>query len=141
MGYLNNDYYIYDDEGKYVHVLPVNECLKSLEQRIIDQDGIIQAQKKMISEMDQNQHADSRIEELQKQIDDMHEVMRHSFIINNRNWKRLQKWMEDHDKKHKDALVPTAGERYIYEFLPTEIVTCGTCLCMLCKESFDFYED
>ena len=138
---LNKEYFIYDDDGNYVNVLPMDKCLQSLKQRLIDQDGILSAQKKMISEMDQNSSPDARIEELQKQINDMHKVMSHSFIINNRNWKLIEKWTEEHDKKHKDSPVPTAGERYIYEFLPTGIITCGTCRCMLCKESFNFYED
>lgn len=136
---LNNDYYIYDDEGKYVHILPVNECLKSLEQRIIDQEGIIQAQKKMISEMDQNQHVDSKIEELQKQIDDLNDRLSNAFEISGRNWKKINKWQKEHDKQH--GAYPTAGERYIYEFLPTGIITCVTCRCMLCNEEFDCYDD
>lgn len=50
MNNLNKDYYTYDDDGKYVHVLPLDDCINSLRQRIIDQDGIINEQKDIIKE-------------------------------------------------------------------------------------------
>ena len=141
MNDLNEDYYIYDDNGKYVHVLPVNECLKSLEQRIIDQDGLLQAQKKMISEFNSKTHENEVISQLEKQIDDLKEKLSRSFTIDKRNWGKTVVWMSEHNKKHKDAHVPTAGERYIFEFMPTGIVTCCACRCMLCGEKFEFYVD
>lgn len=136
---MNKEYYTYDNEGKYIHVLPADECLQSLKQRIIDQEGLLNAQKKMISEMDQNQHIDSRIEELQKQIDTLQRRLINSFKISDMNWNKIHKWQKEHDKQHGEY--PTAGERYVYEFLPTGIITCVTCRCGLCKEAIDFYED
>lgn len=50
MNNLNEGYYTYDDDGKYVHVLPLDDCINSLQQRIIDQDRIINKQKAIIKE-------------------------------------------------------------------------------------------
>lgn len=135
----DKDYFTYNDEGKYVHVLPAKECLQSLEQRIIDQEGLLRTQKKMISEMDQNQCVDAKIEELQKQVNTLQHRLSGSFEISDLNWNKIHKLQKEHDKKH--GKYPTAGERYYYEFMPTGIVTCGTCRCGLCKERIDFYED
>lgn len=136
MNYLNSNYYTYDNDGKYVHVLPVEECLNSLKQRIYDMEGIITSQKKTISEIDNHVDNDTRIVDLKKQINDQNKLIAQSFTVSDYEWKGIHKWQKEHDKKHGDY--PTAGERYSYVFLPTGIGTFGTCRCGLCGEEFDF---
>ena len=139
MADLNEEYWIYDDNDGYAHILPTDECLRSLKQRLVDMEGTITSQRKMISEMDQNQSVDARIEELQKQNDILQRRLSKSFKISDMNWNKIHKWQKEHDKQHGEY--PTAGERYVYEFLPTGIITCVTCRCGLCKEAIDFYEE
>lgn len=53
--------------------------------------------------------------------------------------KRLDKWMEQHNKKCKPYT--TAGEHYIWEFLPSGIIECQTIKCLCCSEKFIDYVD
>lgn len=52
---------------------------------------------------------------------------------------KLNQWV----KKHRQNCVShaTAGEQFIYEFLPSGIIECQTVKCMLCKEKFTDYVD
>lgn len=53
--------------------------------------------------------------------------------------KRLDKWVKEHQKKC--LTYATAGEQFIWEFLPSGIVECQTVKCMCCKEEFTDYVD
>jgi hypothetical protein len=53
--------------------------------------------------------------------------------------KVIDKWVENHRKKCKSHT--TAGEQFIYEFLPSGIVECQIVKCMICKEKFTDYVD
>lgn len=50
---------------------------------------------------------------------------------------RLIKWMDGHNKKYHSYA--TAGEHYIFEFLPSGIIECQTIKCLICKEEFTDY--
>lgn len=50
---------------------------------------------------------------------------------------RIDKWVEKHYEKCKTRA--TAGEQFIYTFLPSGIVECQTVKCMCCKEEFTDY--
>ena len=52
------------------------------------------------------------------------------FITSN----KIDKWIEKHRKKCKTRA--TAGEQFIYEFLPSGIIECQTVKCMCCGEKF-----
>ena len=52
---------------------------------------------------------------------------------------RLDKWVEKHRKKCKTRA--TAGEQFIYEFLPSGIIECQTAKCMCCGAEFTDYVD
>ena len=47
------EYYTYDDNGNYVHVLPVGDCLSSLQVRIDDMERTIALQKMRLKNKDQ----------------------------------------------------------------------------------------
>ena len=47
---------------------------------------------------------------------------------------RLDKWVEKHRKECKTRA--TAGEQFIYKFLPSGIIECQTAKCMCCGEKF-----
>ena len=51
--------------------------------------------------------------------------------------KLIDKWVEKHHEKCKSRA--TAGEQFVYEFIPTGIVECQTVKCMICKEEFTDY--
>lgn len=51
--------------------------------------------------------------------------------------KVIDKWVEKHHEKCKSRA--TAGEQFVYEFIPTGIVECQTVKCMICKEEFTDY--
>ena len=53
--------------------------------------------------------------------------------------KKLDKWVEEHRKFCKTRA--TAGEQFIYEFLPSGIVECQTVKCMCCGKKFTDYVD
>lgn len=53
--------------------------------------------------------------------------------------KRLDKWIEEHQKVCKSYA--TAGEHFIFEFLPSGIVECQTVKCLCCKQEFTDYVD
>ena len=53
--------------------------------------------------------------------------------------KKIDKWVENHRKKCVSRA--TAGEQFVYEFLPTGIVECQTVKCLCCKEEFTDYAD
>lgn len=53
--------------------------------------------------------------------------------------KKIDKWVENHIKKCVSRA--TAGEQFVYEFLPTGIVECQTVKCLCCKEEFTDYVD
>lgn len=52
---------------------------------------------------------------------------------------KLNKWIEKHQKKCKSRA--TAGEQFVFEFLPSGIVECQTVKCMCCKEEYTDYVD
>lgn len=51
--------------------------------------------------------------------------------------KVIDAWVEKHRKECKSRA--TAGEQFVYEFLPSGIVECQTVKCMICKEKFTDY--
>lgn len=53
--------------------------------------------------------------------------------------KKIDKWIEEH--REKCASHATAGEQFLFEFLPSGIVECQTVKCMCCKEEFSYYVD
>ena len=53
--------------------------------------------------------------------------------------KGVDKWVEEHRKRCKSYA--TAGEQFVYEFLPTGIIECQTVKCLCCKEKFTDYVD
>ena len=53
--------------------------------------------------------------------------------------KKLDKWVKEHRKFCKSRA--TAGEQFIYEFLPSGIVECQTVKCMCCGKKFTDYVD
>lgn len=52
--------------------------------------------------------------------------------------KNIDRWVNEHRKKCVSRA--TAGEQFVYEFLPSGIVECQTVRCMCCKEEFTDYE-
>ena len=57
------------------------------------------------------------------------------FITSN----KIDKWVENHRKKCISHA--TAGEQFIYKFLPSGIIECQTVKCMCCGEKFTDYVD
>lgn len=53
--------------------------------------------------------------------------------------KRIDRWVEQHKKKCKTHV--TAGEQFVYEFLPSGIVECQTVKCLCCGKEFTDYVD
>lgn len=51
----------------------------------------------------------------------------------------MDKWVEKH-RKHCVSHA-TAGEQFIYEFLPSGIIECQTVKCMCCGEKITDYVD
>ena len=57
------------------------------------------------------------------------------FITSN----KIDKWVENHKKKFITRA--TAGEQFIFEFLPSGIIECQTAKCMCCGAEFTDYVD
>ena len=55
------------------------------------------------------------------------------YIIEFKTSKRIDKWVEKHIKQGCVSRA-TAGEQFVYEFLPIGIVTVITVKCMCCKK-------
>ena len=62
------------------------------------------------------------------------------YIIEFKTSKRIDKWVEKHIKQGCVSRA-TAGEQFVYEFLPSGIVTVITVKCMCCKKEFTDYVD
>ena len=54
--------------------------------------------------------------------------------------KRIDKWMENH-RKSGCVSHATAGEQFVFEFLPSGIVECQTVKCLCCGKKFTDYVD
>jgi hypothetical protein len=54
--------------------------------------------------------------------------------------KKVDEWVENHVKSGCVSHA-TAGEHFVYEFLPCSIVECQTVKCLWCKERFTDYVD
>lgn len=52
---------------------------------------------------------------------------------------RLNKWTEEHQKECVSRA--TAGEQFVFEFLPSGIVECQTVRCLCCGKKFTDYVD
>lgn len=52
---------------------------------------------------------------------------------------KLDKWVENHRKKCFTHA--TAGEQFVWKFLPSGIVDCQTVKCMCCGAKFTDYVD
>ena len=64
------------------------------------------------------------------------EVILIEFITSN----KLDKWIENH-RKQGCVSHATAGEQFVYEFLPSGIVECQTVKCLCCGDKFTDYVD
>ena len=53
--------------------------------------------------------------------------------------KKLDNWMKEHNKICTSHA--TAGEHYVWTFLPTGIIEYQTIKCLICKEEFTDYVD
>ena len=49
----------------------------------------------------------------------------------------IDEWTKEHQKTCISKA--TAGEQFTYEFIPTGIVECQTCKCMICGEKKTAY--
>lgn len=54
--------------------------------------------------------------------------------------KKIDKWCENH-RKSGCVSHATAGEQFVYTFLPSGIIECQTVKCMCCGEEFTDYCD
>lgn len=52
--------------------------------------------------------------------------------------KKIDKWIKDHRAKGCVSHA-TAGEQFVFEFLPSGIVECQTVKCLCCGEEFTDY--
>lgn len=52
---------------------------------------------------------------------------------------KLNKWVTKHRKRCKSRA--TAGEQFVYEFVPSGIVECQTVKCLCCGKEFTDYVD
>ena len=52
--------------------------------------------------------------------------------------KKIDEWIEEHINQGCVSRA-TAGEQFIFEFVPSGIVECQTVICMCCKEKFTDY--
>lgn len=54
--------------------------------------------------------------------------------------KKIDEWVHEHYESgcHSRA---TAGEQFVYKFLPSGIVECQTVKCLCCNEEFTDYVD
>lgn len=53
---------------------------------------------------------------------------------------KIDKWRRKHRDQGCDSYT-TAGEQFVYEFLPTSIIECQTIKCLCCGEKFTDYVD
>lgn len=53
---------------------------------------------------------------------------------------KINKWVKNHVKQGCVSRA-TAGEQFIYEFLPSGIVECQTVRCLCCNQEFTDYID
>lgn len=51
---------------------------------------------------------------------------------------KIDKWVEEH-RINGCVSHATAGEQFVYEFLPTGIVECQTAKCLICEEKITDY--
>jgi len=54
--------------------------------------------------------------------------------------KKIDKWMEKH-RESGCVSQATAGEQFVFEFLPSGIIECQTVKCLCCKQEFTDYVD
>lgn len=54
--------------------------------------------------------------------------------------KRIDKWMEKH-REQGCVSHATAGEQFVFKFLPSGIVECQTVKCLCCGKKFTDYVD
>lgn len=54
--------------------------------------------------------------------------------------KKIDEWVINHMEQGCRSRA-TAGEQFVYEFLPTGIVECQTVKCLCCKKEFTDYVD
>jgi hypothetical protein len=121
----NFDYYTYDKDGKYVHILPLDACLESIKARFDDLEGIIKSQKQLLSQ-EKYDIADDEISDLRRRLDN-------SFEVTDKQWEKIRIWQKEHNKKHSYP----DGSCYKYVFYPMSMGTYGSCICALCEEEFD----
>lgn len=53
--------------------------------------------------------------------------------------KKIDKWIEKHQEKCVSNA--TAGEQFVFEFIPSGIVECQTVKCLCCGDEFRDYID
>lgn len=53
--------------------------------------------------------------------------------------REINKWLQDH--REKCVFRTTAGEQFVYEFIPTGIIECQTVRCLFCGEKCTRYVD
>lgn len=54
--------------------------------------------------------------------------------------KKIDEWVKNH-REHGCVSRATAGEQFVFEFLPSGIVECQTVKCLCCKKEFTDYVD
>ena len=54
--------------------------------------------------------------------------------------KKINNWIENH-REQGCVSHATAGEQFVFEFLPTGIIECQTVKCLCCKKKFTDYVD
>ena len=55
--------------------------------------------------------------------------------------KAIDKWIKDHKEIDRCRPFGTAGEQFMFEFLPTGIIECQTVKCVVCGKKFTDYID
>lgn len=135
------------EEGKYIEIHSIEECIKSIQ--VINQDHVdtIERLKAENQELRNEHYKDKKIRELTQELQKIREDCRRGFAINERQAEAIRAWKESHDVSVHGLNTPTkrwaaegvSGGRYSYHFVPTSIGTSGVIRCN-CGAEFEFQE-
>ena len=69
----------------------------------------------------------------------MQQVLIERFNMKFETSEKIDEWVEKHRENCKSRA--TAGEQFVYKFLPSGIVECQSVKCLCCKKEFTDYID
>lgn len=122
-----------------LNIKDTEECIDIISKSLKHKDNQITLLQNQVYALKLEHYKDVVMQDMQKEIDELKQLLQNSFVITNSEKQVIDRWIERHtqEKHNNNTYAGAIGGRYTYEFTPTSIGNMGVIKCS-CGEEYTF---